>query len=122
METSVPGTLARHGGARRWLARAWLRSLSEDGSFFDQNSFNDVDREVLREHLPDGTGPRVVLCGHTHAARLHHMGADSVYINTGTWIDLMKPPPSTTTLPPKHGLTQSSTTVQCASNGSPMRR
>lgn len=88
----TPGTLAQHGGARRWLARAALRGLSGDGSFFDLKGLNDVDRDVMREHLPEGTGPRVVLCGHTHAARLHRSSRDHMYINTGTWIDLMKLP------------------------------
>ncbi|MCY1019082.1 metallophosphoesterase [Pyxidicoccus sp. MSG2] len=88
----VKGTLAFHGGAERWLVRAALRHISEDGSFFDPSGLGATDREVLREHLPEGSGPRVVICGHTHAAREHRPEAHRVYINTGTWMDLMQLP------------------------------
>lgn len=37
-------------------------------------------------------GAAAVLTGHTHAARFWH-GADCLYINSGTWIWLMRPPP-----------------------------
>jgi len=67
--------------------------ISEDGSFFDKAGLNGTDRAVIREYLPEGCGPRVVICGHTHAAREHHFDGERVYLNTGTWIDLMKPPP-----------------------------
>jgi UDP-2,3-diacylglucosamine pyrophosphatase LpxH len=89
---AAAGTLAQHGGARRWIGRAALRGLSQDGSFFAPEGANDVDRAVTSEHLPEGSGPRVVICGHTHAAREHRPAEDRVYINTGTWIDLMRLP------------------------------
>ena len=37
-------------------------------------------------------GAAAVLTGHSHAARFWH-GADCLYINSGTWIWLMRPPP-----------------------------
>ncbi len=42
--------------------------------------------------LPEGSGPRVVVCGHTHAAREIDLGDGRVYLNCGTWMDLMKLP------------------------------
>ena len=37
------------------------------------------------DRLPIGCGPRVVIAGHTHAARHVWLDADRTYINTGTW-------------------------------------
>jgi len=39
------------------------------------------------------TGPRVVIAGHTHAARNIRLDAARTYINTGTWSDLIPWPP-----------------------------
>lgn len=90
---AAAGTLAPHAGARRWLGRAFLRHLAKDTGFFDPTATNDIDRGVMAEHLPEGSGPRVVICGHTHARREHRLPGERVYLNTGTWIDLMKIPP-----------------------------
>jgi len=89
---AAAGTLAPHAGARRWLARAYLRHLAKDTGSFDAAATNEIDRGVMAEHLPEGSGPRVVICGHTHAAREHRLPGERVYLNTGTWIDLMQMP------------------------------
>ncbi|MBP8806019.1 MAG: metallophosphoesterase [Kofleriaceae bacterium] len=81
------GTLATHGGAK-FLLRAALRLLSGAGSFFDPTHLSDDDQAIVREHLPAGGGPRVVIAGHTHAARRVQL-AHGDYINTGTWTDLI---------------------------------
>ncbi|HEX7836445.1 MAG TPA: metallophosphoesterase [Kofleriaceae bacterium] len=85
------GTLARHGGAG-YVLRAALRHLSHDGTAFDRAALSKIDRAIIDEYLPLGT-PRVVIAGHTHAAREHHPDADRTYLNTGTWSELLRWPP-----------------------------
>lgn len=41
---------------------------------------------LLAEHI----GPGVVVAGHTHRARSISMGEKRLYLNTGTWIDLLR--------------------------------
>jgi hypothetical protein len=86
------GSLASHGGFRAWLLRKALRLLSYDYSFFDPGALGSTDRAVIDELLPAGAPARVVVAGHTHAARHHVMAGGGVYINTGTWTDLMRLP------------------------------
>jgi UDP-2,3-diacylglucosamine pyrophosphatase LpxH len=57
--------------------------------FFDLAHQDDVDRNIIWENLPEGSGPRIVICGHTHAARVCSLPGDRLYLNTGTWTDLM---------------------------------
>jgi hypothetical protein len=89
------GTLAMHGGLRRIAARAALRHLSEDGSFFKTEHLGAEDRAVVSEHLPEGSARRVAIFGHTHAARHKVLDPSRQYINTGTWMDLMEMPAMT---------------------------
>lgn len=86
------GTLAMHGGLRRMAARAALRHLSGDGSFFNKEHLSSEDRAVVEEYLPPGGAPRVAIFGHTHAARHKVLDTARQYINTGTWMDLMEMP------------------------------
>jgi len=86
------GTLAAHHGRPRSLLRAALRRLSDDHTQFDTNVLSALDRAIVDSQLPTGVGPRVVVVGHTHVAREHHLDDDRVFINTGTWIDLMRLP------------------------------
>jgi UDP-2,3-diacylglucosamine pyrophosphatase LpxH len=86
------GSLASHGGVRAWLLRKALRLLSYDFSFFDPGALGSTDRAIIEELLPEGGPPRVVVAGHTHAARYRVMAGGRVYINTGTWTDLMRLP------------------------------
>jgi UDP-2,3-diacylglucosamine pyrophosphatase LpxH len=84
--------LAAHGGFRRLAARAFLRQLSKGVPFFDAGALSREDIGLAQPHLPEGSGPRVAIFGHTHAARLYRMDGDRTYINTGTWTDLMELP------------------------------
>ena len=86
------GTLASHGGGR-CLLRAALRLLGRGGIAFDQTQLDKDDQAIIAEHLPAGCGPRVVIAGHTHAARHVRLDAERTYINTGTWSDLIPWPP-----------------------------
>jgi UDP-2,3-diacylglucosamine pyrophosphatase LpxH len=87
-----PGKLAAHGGAVRGVARWYLQQVARDGSFFDPGALSDEDREVIARELPEGSGPRIAIFGHTHAARFCDFGDGRVYVNTGTWMDLMRLP------------------------------
>jgi len=89
---TAPGTLANHGGGR-YILRAALRLLGRGGTAFDQTRLDDADKAIITEHLPAGCGPRVVVAGHTHAAREARIDVDRTYINTGTWSDLIPWPP-----------------------------
>jgi hypothetical protein len=40
-----------------------------------------------------GDAPKVVLMGHTHHHRETSLGRDRRYLNTGTWVDLIRVPP-----------------------------
>jgi len=86
------GTLASHGGGR-YLLRAALRLLGRNGTAFDQTRLDDADHIIIADHLPPGSTPRVVIAGHTHAARHVRLDANRTYINTGTWSDLIPWPP-----------------------------
>jgi hypothetical protein len=90
---AAPGTLAKHEGLRRRCARWYLGRVAKDGAFFDEAHASAEDRAVIARELPEGSGPRVVVCGHTHAARHVDLGDGRVYLNCGTWMDLMKLPP-----------------------------
>ncbi len=87
-EGSAEGMLATHGGYR-FLLRAFLRAASHDGTFFDPAVASGDDRRIIKEYLDGAQGPRVVIAGHTHAARDIRDG-ERVYLNTGTWSDLMR--------------------------------
>jgi UDP-2,3-diacylglucosamine pyrophosphatase LpxH len=87
----VSGTLAAHGGGR-FLLRAFLRAVSSDGTFFDPSKPDAHDRALIEDYLAPRAGPRVLITGHTHAARELTLEGERVYLNTGTWTDLMKVP------------------------------
>ena len=84
------GSLAAHGGLRRALLRAWLRREGATSqAFFDLHSPGGADSQIIARHLPEGCGPRVTITGHTHAARDIRLDSERVYLNTGTWTDLL---------------------------------
>ena len=89
---AAPGMLAAHGGAVRRWARAYLAQVARDRSFFDRGHASAEDRAAIARDLPEGSGPRVAVHGHTHAAREIDLGDGRVYLNCGTWMDLMKLP------------------------------
>jgi UDP-2,3-diacylglucosamine pyrophosphatase LpxH len=91
-EAPAEGMLASPGGYRLVLLRAFLRKASHDGTFFNPAiASKDEDLPIIKEHLAGAQGPRVVIAGHTHAAREIRDG-ERVYLNTGTWSDLMRLP------------------------------
>jgi UDP-2,3-diacylglucosamine pyrophosphatase LpxH len=85
VDPSVPGTLAAHGGAKA-LLRAALARFSSD-SCFDRAYCSAVDRAIIKAYLPADGQRRVVIAGHTHAARELVLDAQRTYLNTGTWTD-----------------------------------
>ena len=85
------GTLAASPPLGLFL-RAAHRAFHDGGSFFDTASLGALDRAIVAEHLPAACGPRVVIAGHTHAAREARPSPDRVYLNTGTWTDLLQVP------------------------------
>jgi UDP-2,3-diacylglucosamine pyrophosphatase LpxH len=87
-----PGRLAGAGGVRGLLLRAAHRLWHDGGSFFDPSSLSTLDGGIVREHLPEDSGPRVVVAGHTHAAREVRLPGDRLYLNCGTWTDLLRVP------------------------------
>jgi UDP-2,3-diacylglucosamine pyrophosphatase LpxH len=87
---SRAASLAAHDGLGRFLLRAALRALSDDGAFFDPTTLGADDEAVLAE-LDDSSGPLVLVRGHSHAAREHRRDG-LTYINTGTWLDLLRLP------------------------------
>lgn len=92
-EPAAEGLLATHSGAGRWLLRAFLRRASYGATFFDRHALGEEDRRIIAKELPEHSGPRVVIAGHTHAAREHVLSGERIYLNTGTWSDLMALPP-----------------------------
>lgn len=87
----APGMLAAHGRGR-FLLRAFLRAASKDGTFFELEKTDAHDQAIIQEHLAPRGGPRVLITGHTHAARHVVLEGERVYLNTGTWTDLMRLP------------------------------
>lgn len=88
-------TLSRSGGRlRQWLVRGWLRQQSGAiNAFFDPIKPSEFDQAVMAEWLPpslDEHHRRIVVCGHSHAARLHtRPDRPHHYLNTGTWSRLL---------------------------------
>ena len=91
------------GSAQVKLARAGLRlysrfhrSVAGDAGdrFFDLAPADEEWADAQR--LARKFGASAVVFGHTHAARFRSE-PDLAYLNTGTWIWLMQPPPATAT-------------------------
>jgi UDP-2,3-diacylglucosamine pyrophosphatase LpxH len=57
----------------------------------EQRAFNDsFAREMLRiARRPEHRDDTLFVCGHTHLARVVPLGRDQVYINTGTWTEIV---------------------------------
>jgi hypothetical protein len=89
---AAQGTLAVHEGLLRRGARWYLEQVAKDGAFFDRGHASAEDRAAIARDLPEGSGPRVAVYGHTHAAREIDLGDGRTYLNCGTWMDLMKLP------------------------------
>lgn len=87
-----PGTLASHGGLWRQIMRAILRYISHQNRFFLRGEASAHDLAIIEETLPANSGPRVVITGHSHAAREISLSGSRTYLNTGTWTDLIRLP------------------------------
>jgi UDP-2,3-diacylglucosamine pyrophosphatase LpxH len=87
----VHGTLAvNHSRLGRSFLRAWLHRERETSQrFFDVQKPGGIDRRIIDQLLRDQVGPRVVIAGHTHAARDIRLPNSCVYLNTGTWTNLL---------------------------------
>jgi len=77
-----------------------LKSLQSPKTF-------DLDTETFPEYLQAATqlsenGFKYIIFGHTHLARRINLPNGGVYINSGTWADLMKFPTNILDHPDKH--------------------
>jgi UDP-2,3-diacylglucosamine pyrophosphatase LpxH len=59
---------------------------SSDGPYFE------AAKKLCGMAKEGMAAPRVVLMGHTHAPRALATGTRGVYLNTGTWVDMIRPP------------------------------
>lgn len=57
----------------------------------EQRAFNDrFAREMLRiARRPEHRGDTLFICGHTHLAMAEPLGRGQVYLNTGTWTEII---------------------------------
>lgn len=79
------------GGFQRILRRMAVLALSRGGEFFNERTIDGVDEAIIAHHVPSGAAPAVLVAGHTHAARQFRFGPH-LYLNTGTWTDLLQFP------------------------------
>lgn len=72
------------------------RALEGDRTFDDdspEGPYADAARRMLFVNGTDGRRPKVVVMGHTHLIRQIDFKEGRYYLNTGTWVDLIKVPP-----------------------------
>lgn len=84
------GALAAGGGGVRGLLWAALaRALAGT-----QDNFRSAVPDPLAHRMTAGPRPEsVTITGHTHAAKALTAANGTVYLNTGTWLDQVLPPP-----------------------------
>lgn len=84
------------GGAGLSVLRAAVRWLRSTCTFFEPELPSGHDQAIIEKwlpaQLPDGVDRRVVVSGHTHAARRVRLDERRLYLNTGTWTELMELP------------------------------
>lgn len=88
----ISNTLGLSNAIGRYFFRAWLnqeRTKAGSTQFFDTSRRDATDDLILHAHLGDHVSNRVVVAGHTHAAREIHLPNQRTYLNTGTWTNLM---------------------------------
>jgi UDP-2,3-diacylglucosamine pyrophosphatase LpxH len=78
------------GGVSNRLVRWAFRRAT--AGFFSLDRPSSDDQRVIDEHLPTDVRRRVVIAGHTHAARSSTLPGERIYLNTGTWTDLLRFP------------------------------
>jgi UDP-2,3-diacylglucosamine pyrophosphatase LpxH len=69
-----------------------LKHALEGDFTFDHHGPDGPYYEAAKRLVSEHDGPRVVLMGHTHHHRETSLGGDRWYLNTGTWVDLMRVP------------------------------
>lgn len=74
------------------LLRAAVSHLRATCTFFDRSMPSKHDQRIIDDWIGADVGRRVVISGHTHAARELRLSDDRIYLNTGTWTDLMTLP------------------------------
>jgi hypothetical protein len=50
---------------------------------------SEFDKRIIEQFLPDRCAQKVVIVGHTHAARDVRLPGDRAYFNSGTWTNLL---------------------------------
>lgn len=97
-ETNTRTLRAAHNGVGRALLRAAMSRFSANsGGFFNHEALNPEEQAAMQAHLPPrqpSDPPCVFIAGHTHAARRVAMHGDeqNLYLNAGTWTDLVEFP------------------------------
>lgn len=86
--TTRPGMLSGNT-AGNWFGRM-VREQTRH--FFDTGYLEKIDQRIVQTLLSEGVESRIVIAGHTHAARSHSLPGERLYLNTGTWTDLMQFP------------------------------
>ncbi|HEX4952338.1 MAG TPA: metallophosphoesterase [Thermoanaerobaculia bacterium] len=94
-QAATRGSLGVPGAGARLLLKAARRLFHDGGDFFSPEALSGFDRSLVDTQLPASAAGRVVLAGHTHAAREARLDGDRVYLNTGTWLDLLRLPAAT---------------------------
>lgn len=79
------------GPVRGLLLRAFGRALAATRERFQSGTADDLALRMSRT-APAGV---VTITGHTHAAKSLRWADGRVYLNTGTWLDQIVPPPHT---------------------------
>jgi hypothetical protein len=67
-----------------------MNEAKKGPAFFNTKIASEDDRRIIDRYLPEGSGPMIAIFGHTHATRHLRLDGGREYLNTGTWMDLMK--------------------------------
>ena len=98
-ELSEPGNTSDITAEK--LLDAFRKRAEKDKTTFNVDRENEIylsPARVLAQH-----GYKVIVFGHTHLAKRYPLG-EAVYLNTGTWADLMRVPESAYTGPREKAL------------------
>lgn len=87
----APGSLGPKDFSRSIVLRAFGRAMESARGEFSFKRRDSLARAAFQA-MPDDDGC-VFVTGHTHAAKRLRLGRDRHYLNTGTWQDLIVPPP-----------------------------
>lgn len=74
---------------------ALAKALEKDRTFDDDDPdgpYLDAARRLCHARVDGVAPPKIAVMGHTHLVRQVKLGDGSWYLNTGTWVDLIKVP------------------------------